>query len=166
MKPEYQTIYNELSACVRYLAEHGRLKTGASIVLGCSTSEVAGGKIGHNSVPELGGVLAFRRRRFRQPAGGRGHLRLLPRIRLPRGAAVRLGQGEPQDALLLDPHGLPGRALQRGVDRGRQLLDADADRLQARGRRHPPSRRDHRFPLARSEAYLGNVATSGRNADA
>ncbi len=58
MKPEYQTIYNELSACVRYLAEHGRLKTGATIVLGCSTSEVAGGMIGHNSVPELGGVLA------------------------------------------------------------------------------------------------------------
>ena len=58
MKPEYQEIYNELSACVRYLAEHGRLKTGATVVLGCSTSEVAGGVIGHNSVPELGGVLA------------------------------------------------------------------------------------------------------------
>ncbi len=58
MKAEYQPIYDELSACVRYLAEHGRLTTGATVVLGCSTSEVAGGTIGHNSVPELGAVLA------------------------------------------------------------------------------------------------------------
>jgi uncharacterized protein (TIGR01440 family) len=43
---------------VRYLAEHGKLKTGATVVLGCSTSEVAGGVIGHNSVPELGDALA------------------------------------------------------------------------------------------------------------
>ena len=35
----------------------------------------------------------YRRRRVRQRAGGGGHLRVLPRIRLPRGAAVRLGQG-------------------------------------------------------------------------
>jgi uncharacterized protein (TIGR01440 family) len=58
MKSEYLPIYEQLSACVRYLAEHGKLKTGATVVLGCSTSEVAGGVIGHNSVPELGDVLA------------------------------------------------------------------------------------------------------------
>jgi uncharacterized protein (TIGR01440 family) len=54
----YGEIADELSVCVRYLAEHGKLKTGAMVVLGCSTSEVAGGVIGHNSVPELGKVLA------------------------------------------------------------------------------------------------------------
>ncbi len=58
MKSEYLPIYEQLSACVRYLAEHGKLKTGATVVLGCSTSEVAGGVIGHNSVPELGDALA------------------------------------------------------------------------------------------------------------
>ena len=51
-------IREELMACVRYLAEHGRLHAGATVVLGCSTSEVAGGVIGHNSVPELGRALA------------------------------------------------------------------------------------------------------------
>ena len=58
MNPEYQPIYDELTACVRYLAENGHLRTGAVVVLGCSTSEVAGGRIGHNSVPELGYTLA------------------------------------------------------------------------------------------------------------
>ena len=58
MNEAYRVIYDELVACVRYLAQHGRLKTGATVVLGCSTSEVAGGVIGHNSVPELGRVLA------------------------------------------------------------------------------------------------------------
>lgn len=55
---EYQEIYDELSACVRYLAEKAGLARGATVVLGCSTSEVAGGVIGHNSVPELGKTLA------------------------------------------------------------------------------------------------------------
>lgn len=58
MEPRYEMIQEELAACVRYLVEHGRLKTGATVVLGCSTSEVAGGVIGHNSVPELGRALA------------------------------------------------------------------------------------------------------------
>ena len=51
-------IRNQMTACVRYLAEHGRLHTGATVVLGCSTSEVAGGVIGYNSVPALGRTLA------------------------------------------------------------------------------------------------------------
>ena len=47
-----------LSACVKELAEAGSLEKGSVIVLGCSTSEVAGGKIGKASVPELGVVIA------------------------------------------------------------------------------------------------------------
>lgn len=58
MEQGYPEIYRELEACVRYLAEHGRLKTGATVVLGASTSEVAGGLIGHASVPALGDTLA------------------------------------------------------------------------------------------------------------
>ena len=58
MEAQYRPMAEELDACVRYLAEHGRLHTGATVVLGCSTSEVAGGVIGHNSVPALGRALA------------------------------------------------------------------------------------------------------------
>lgn len=58
MEPRYGMMQEELAACVRYLAEQGHLKTGATVVLGCSTSEVAGGVIGHDSVPELGRALA------------------------------------------------------------------------------------------------------------
>ena len=47
-----------LDTCVRELKEAGQLEEGAVIVLGCSTSEVAGGRIGKASVPELGVVLA------------------------------------------------------------------------------------------------------------
>ena len=58
MNELYQEISRELSACIAYLKEQGRLRDGAVVVLGCSTSEVAGGRIGKNSVPELGDVLA------------------------------------------------------------------------------------------------------------
>ena len=51
-------IDRQVTDCVRYLAKNGHLHTGATVVLGCSTSEVAGGQIGHNSVPELGYTLA------------------------------------------------------------------------------------------------------------
>lgn len=54
----YETIQEQLKACVDYVAEQGHLKPGAAVVLGCSTSEVAGGHIGKNSVPELGDALA------------------------------------------------------------------------------------------------------------
>jgi len=40
------------------LAEAGHLEPGDMIVLGCSTSEVSGGRIGKASVPELGPVIA------------------------------------------------------------------------------------------------------------
>ena len=52
----YEEIYRQLSDCVRYLCAH--VKKGGVVVLGCSTSEVAGGHIGHDSVPELGETLA------------------------------------------------------------------------------------------------------------
>lgn len=54
----YEEITAQLSACLRYLQQEARLAPGAVVVLGCSTSEVAGGRIGHNSVPELGDALA------------------------------------------------------------------------------------------------------------
>ncbi|MEG0902360.1 MAG: TIGR01440 family protein [Clostridia bacterium] len=58
MKEEYFPIAQELRACVRFLAQSANLRPGAVVVLGCSTSEVAGGRIGKNSVPELGDALA------------------------------------------------------------------------------------------------------------
>ena len=54
----YEEIQNQLSQCIAYLKEAARLRPGAVVVLGCSTSEVAGGHIGKNSVPELGDALA------------------------------------------------------------------------------------------------------------
>ena len=58
MKPEYESIGAQLRQCIEYLAREGGLKPGATVVLGCSTSEVAGGLIGKNSVPELGDAIA------------------------------------------------------------------------------------------------------------
>ena len=54
----YEEIQNQLSRCIAYLKEAAHLRPGAVVVLGCSTSEVAGGHIGKNSVPELGDALA------------------------------------------------------------------------------------------------------------
>ena len=47
-----------LRAAVDALCTAGHLAPGSLIVLGCSTSEVAGGRIGKASVPELGPVIA------------------------------------------------------------------------------------------------------------
>ena len=58
MNSQYAEISSQLEGCVRFLAEAGKLRPGAVVVLGCSTSEVAGGRIGKNSVPELGEALA------------------------------------------------------------------------------------------------------------
>ncbi|NLO85182.1 MAG: TIGR01440 family protein [Clostridiales bacterium] len=58
MNEEYKTIGAQLDRCIRYLAEHGGLRKGHTVVLGCSTSEVAGGHIGKDSVPELGDAIA------------------------------------------------------------------------------------------------------------
>lgn len=47
-----------LRQAVDALAEAGHIQPGGLIVLGCSTSEVAGARIGKGSVPELGEVIA------------------------------------------------------------------------------------------------------------
>ena len=51
-------IYTVLDAAVAALQEAGQIAPGGLIVLGCSTSEVAGGRIGKASVPELGEIIA------------------------------------------------------------------------------------------------------------
>lgn len=47
-----------LRQAVDALTEAGHIQPGGLIVLGCSTSEVAGARIGKGSVPELGEVIA------------------------------------------------------------------------------------------------------------
>ncbi len=64
--PDIQTTAHEiekearrvLTACVGELKEAGRIPAGGVVVLGCSTSEVAGGRIGRASVPEYGRAIA------------------------------------------------------------------------------------------------------------
>ena len=51
-------IFTVLDAAVEALQNAGEIAPGGLIVLGCSTSEVAGGRIGKASVPELGGIIA------------------------------------------------------------------------------------------------------------
>lgn len=55
LKNEIMTV---LDAAVKALQQAGDIAPGGLIVLGCSTSEVAGGRIGKASVPELGEVIA------------------------------------------------------------------------------------------------------------
>ena len=54
----YEEMTKQLADCLTYLKNAANLRPGAVVVMGCSTSEVAGGHIGHNSVPELGDALA------------------------------------------------------------------------------------------------------------
>ena len=49
---EAQTIYQQAQAVIKELAEKASLKKGAVVVVGCSTSEVLGDKIGTNSSPD------------------------------------------------------------------------------------------------------------------
>ncbi len=51
-------IFAALDAAVDALQKAGNITPGGLIVLGCSTSEVAGARIGKGSVPELGEVIA------------------------------------------------------------------------------------------------------------
>lgn len=53
-----QEITSTLNKAVAALVQAGHIAPGGLVVLGCSTSEVAGGTIGHASVPELGQVIA------------------------------------------------------------------------------------------------------------
>ena len=47
-----------LNDSIEQLAIQGKLKPGSLIVLGCSTSEIAGAQIGKGSIPELGPIIA------------------------------------------------------------------------------------------------------------
>jgi len=53
-----EAVLKVLDTCVAELIEAGKIRKSGTIVLGCSTSEVAGGRIGKASVPELGEILA------------------------------------------------------------------------------------------------------------
>ncbi len=58
MRAFMQDCARQLGDAVRFVVEHGALREGAVVVLGCSTSEVGGGTIGKDSSPELGQALA------------------------------------------------------------------------------------------------------------
>ena len=53
----YTQIENEAAALARELASAAKLKKGNIVVIGCSTSEVCGSKIGTASVPEAADAL-------------------------------------------------------------------------------------------------------------
>ena len=47
------SVYEQTAAAIAELCEKAKLKPGAIVVVGCSTSEVLGAKIGTNSSPEV-----------------------------------------------------------------------------------------------------------------
>lgn len=51
-------VKEQVEKAIDYLAVQGRLAPGSLVVLGCSTSEVCGGRIGKNSDPQMGKALA------------------------------------------------------------------------------------------------------------
>ena len=55
LRTEINRILNE---AVGALMDAGHLESGSVIVLGCSTSEITGARIGKGSVPELGEIVA------------------------------------------------------------------------------------------------------------
>lgn len=50
-------LYNQAAAVLQELGEKAALKRGDLIVVGCSTSEIIGSKIGTNSSPDVAGVV-------------------------------------------------------------------------------------------------------------
>lgn len=55
---DQQIITAQVTKAILDLSAAGKLEKGAQIVIGCSTSEIAGGRIGKNSVPEIGEWIA------------------------------------------------------------------------------------------------------------
>ena len=51
------TIYEQAQASLAELCEKAKLREGSIVVIGCSTSEVVGSKIGTNSSPETAGEI-------------------------------------------------------------------------------------------------------------
>ena len=52
-----KSIYEQTYAAIKELGEKAKLKKGSIIVVGCSTSEVLGAKIGTNSNPDAAGEI-------------------------------------------------------------------------------------------------------------
>lgn len=50
-------LYNQAEAVMRELGEKAKLKAGNIVIVGCSTSEIIGSKIGTNSSPDVAGVV-------------------------------------------------------------------------------------------------------------
>jgi uncharacterized protein (TIGR01440 family) len=48
-----KSLYNQAKNTIEEIAEKAKLKKGNVLVIGCSTSEIIGSKIGTNSVPEV-----------------------------------------------------------------------------------------------------------------
>lgn len=53
----HDSIYEQTNATIAELCEKAKLKPGSIIVIGCSTSEVVGAKIGTNSNPDVAGEI-------------------------------------------------------------------------------------------------------------
>ena len=53
----HRSIYEQTQAAIAELCEKAKLKTGNIVVVGCSTSEVTGAKIGTNSNPDVAGEI-------------------------------------------------------------------------------------------------------------
>lgn len=51
---DQEMVRDQVSRALEELSRAGKLQIGAQIVVGCSTSEIAGGTIGHASAPEIG----------------------------------------------------------------------------------------------------------------
>ncbi len=51
------TVYEQTKAAIAELCEKAKLKEGSLVVVGCSTSEVVGSKIGTNSSPAVAGEI-------------------------------------------------------------------------------------------------------------
>lgn len=54
----YENIKRETEAAIRELVESSKLRAGALVVVGCSSSEILGERIGKGSSPETGKVVA------------------------------------------------------------------------------------------------------------
>lgn len=52
-----QSIYEETKAAIQELSQQAKLRAGQIVVVGCSTSEVVGSKIGTNSNPDVAGEI-------------------------------------------------------------------------------------------------------------
>ena len=51
---DQEMICSQVTKTILELAQAGKLQPGAQLVIGCSTSEIAGGQIGKASAPEIG----------------------------------------------------------------------------------------------------------------